>query len=89
MPAAGERVAAIRGVAMAVPGRLVSVTRCVCGLWRYMNASISRRPSRCATSKARSTSAARRLSGFSHSTCFPTSSARTAHSMCSELGSGM
>ena len=42
-----------------------------------MNASISTRPARSAASKAASTSAGWRDSGFSHSTCLPASSART------------
>ncbi len=54
-----------------------------------MNASISRRPVRSATSKASSTSAARRDIGFSQSTCLPASSARIDHSQWSEFGREM
>ena len=51
--------------------------------------SISSLSLRSATSKACSTSDVRRLSGFSHSTCLPASSARTVHSTCIEFGSEM
>ena len=54
-----------------------------------MNASISTRSARSAASKACSTSAGTRVSGFSHSTCLPASSARTVHGTCMEFGSGM
>ena len=54
-----------------------------------MNASISSRPARSAASNAASTSAGRRDSGFSHSTCLPASSARSDHGRCIEFGSGM
>ena len=54
-----------------------------------MNASISSRPARSAASNAASASAARRVSGFSHSTCLPASSALIDHGTCSEFGSGM
>ena len=71
------------------PPRTSSTSCAVCGLWRYMNASVSTRPSRSATSKARSTSSGCRLSGFSQRTCFPASSARIDHSTCIEFGSGL
>jgi hypothetical protein len=64
-----------------------SFRRAVCGLCRYMNASIRSRPARSAVSNARSTSSGRRLSGFSQRTCFPASNARIDHSTWSELGS--
>ena len=54
-----------------------------------MNASASSRPDRSAAAKASSASAGRRVSGFSHSTCLPASSARTDHGTCIELGSGL
>ena len=54
-----------------------------------MNASISTRPARSAASKASSTCAGSRDSGFSHRTCLPASSACTDHGTCIEFGSGM
>ncbi len=71
------------------PSLTSSDSRFVCGLWRYMNASISRRPARSAASNAACTSAVRRLSGFSHSTCFPALSAFTVQSTWSAFGSEM
>ena len=54
-----------------------------------MKASASTLPAASAASKARSTSSGWRDIGFSQSTCFPASSARTDHSTCSELGRAM
>ena len=54
-----------------------------------MNASESTRPVRSAASKAASTSAGCRESGFSHSTCLPASTARIDHSQWSVFGSEM
>ena len=53
-----------------------------------MNASARTRPARSAASYAASASAGWRVSGFSHSTCLPASSARIDHGTWSELGSG-
>ena len=53
-----------------------------------MNASASTRPARSAASNAASACSGWRVSGFSHSTCLPASSARIDHSTCSEFGSG-
>jgi hypothetical protein len=54
-----------------------------------MNASIKKRPARSAAPKAASTSAARRDSGFSQSTCLPASTARIDQSQCIEFGREM
>ncbi len=72
-----------------MPSAISATRRVICGLWRYMNASIKSRPDASATSNARRTSAADRLNGFSHSTCLPASRARIDHSMCGALGSEM
>ena len=64
-------------------------SREVCGLWRYMNASLSSRPARSAASKASSTSSTERDIGFSHSTCLPASTDRIDHSQWRLFGSEM
>ena len=78
-----------RGSAAALPtarSRTSSRSRCACGWWRHMNASASTRPARSAASNAACASSGRRVSGFSHSTCLPASSARIDHGTCSEFG---
>jgi hypothetical protein len=60
----------------------------VCGCVRHMKPSAQTRPCASAASKQRSASLADQANGFSHSTCFPASSAATVHSVCSETGSG-
>ena len=77
-----------RSLPMAPPSTS-SRSLAVCGLWRYMKASMRIRPAPSAASKAFSTSAARRLSGFSQRTCFPASSALIDHSTWSEFGREM
>ena len=71
------------------PSSISSPSLRVCGLCRHMNASMQKRSTASAVSKTASTSAARRLIGFSQSTCFPASSARIDHSQCSPFGSEM
>ena len=62
------------------------LTRACWGWWRYMNASISSTPASEQAAAIRSTSAARRLSGFSQRTCLPAAAARIVHSACSAFG---
>ena len=71
------------------PRRRAPRSRFVCGLWRYMNASLSSGPARSAASNAASTSSGWRDSGFSQSTCLPASSALIDHSQCIVFGSEM
>jgi len=56
---------------------------------RYMNASISFTPFASAARCISKHSAAVIASGFSQSTCFRASAARTAHSQCMLFGNGM
>lgn len=46
-------------------------------------------PDAATASRTRRASAASSADGFSASTCLPASAARTFHSACSELGSGL
>ena len=71
------------------PSATSSAALTICGLYRYMKASLSTSLARWARSKASSTSAGCREYGFSHSTCFPAARARIVQVWCRPFGSGM
>ena len=71
------------------PSRISSTSFAVCGLQRYMKASIRKTSLRRAASTTVIVSGAFIVMGFSHRMCLPASAARTAHFACIGCGGEM